>query len=279
MSEETEQNPELSDSQTSKLETPEESDALVDQVAEQMAIDEGQVDDAPPPGEGEGEVVLEEERVKDEIEIQIDLLKDTDWVLRREAVITLGEMGDERCVDPVLRGLRDGDWQVRDVAIEACGNMGSPMVEGLLRLLRDWDVRRYAIAALGRIKDERVLDPLIAQLRSDEFHEFATDALVELGQPAVDKLVAALKDKDENARKQAIIALGRIKDPSALDSLIDMLQDKDWFTRLSAAAAIEEIHDERGREAIKALLQDPDMVVQMRVERILSSWRKQPAKG
>ena len=48
----------------------------------------------------EGASDLEEERVKDEIDIQIDLLNDTDWVVRREAVITLGEMGDERCVAP-----------------------------------------------------------------------------------------------------------------------------------------------------------------------------------
>src|SRR2546430_5880533 len=37
-----------------------------------------------------------EEKVKDEVEIQIDLLKDKDWYRRREAAITLGEMGDER---------------------------------------------------------------------------------------------------------------------------------------------------------------------------------------
>ncbi len=277
MSEKMEETPEFSDFQPSEFQTPEDGDALADQVAEQMAMTEGQAGEAPPPVEGE--VTLEEERVKDEIDIQVDLLQDPDWVVRREAIITLGEMGDERCVDPVLRGLRDGDWQVREVAIEACGNVGAPMVEGLIRLLRDWDIRRYAIESLGKIKDERVLDPLIVQLRSDEFHEFATDALVELGQPAVEKLVTTLKDKDETARKQAVIALGRIKDPLALDSLIEMLKDEDWFTRLSAAAAIEEIHDERGREAIKPLLQDPDLVVRMRVERILSGWRKQPAKG
>ena len=48
--------------------------------------------------------MLEEEKVKDEIDIQIDLLKDPDWVVRREAAITLGEMGDERCVEPLCKG-------------------------------------------------------------------------------------------------------------------------------------------------------------------------------
>lgn len=220
-------------------------------------------------------VALEEEQVKDEIDIQIDLLNDPDWVVRREAVITLGEMGDERCVEPLARALRDGDWQVREVAIEAMGQVGSPAVEMLLKLLRDWEVRKYAIASLGKIRDERVLDPLMLQLRNDEFKDDAINALVELGQPSVERLVIALRDKDENVRKCAVLALGRIKSGEAIDPLIAMLADQDWFTRLTAAAALESIGDDRGREAIKPLLKDPDMVVKMRVERILAKWKKQ----
>jgi len=120
---------------------------------------------------------------------------------------------------------------------------------------------------------------LIHQLRSDEFGEDATDALVELGSPAVEKLVAALSDRDDNTRKQAVIALGRIQDSSAIDPLIEKLNDKDWYTRLTAAAALEKIGDERGREAIKPLLKDTDMVVKMRVERILAAWKKRTANA
>lgn len=231
---------------------------------------------AEPETAGTGMVALEEEQVKDEIDIQIDLLADPDWVVRREAVITLGEMGDERCVEPLARALRDGDWQVREVAIEAMGQVGSPAVETLLKLLRDWEVRKYAIAALGKIRDERVLDPLMLQLRNDEFKDDAIDALVALGAPSVEKLIPALRDKDENVRKCAVLALGRIKSSEAIDPLIQMLGDKDWFTRLTAAAALESIGDDRGREAIKPLLKDSDMVVKMRVERILAKWKKQP---
>ena len=265
---------------TAEPATPAGSEPVTDEFADQVAADfigahAVQVQPAAEPTE---QVVLEEEQVKDEIEIQIDLLKDPDWVVRREAAITLGEMGDDRCVEPLCHALRDGDWQVREVAIEGLGQIGSPAVELLTRLLRDWDVRKYAIAALGRIRDERVLDPLMLQLRNDEFKDDALNALVELGQPAVSRLIKALKDKDENIRKQAVLALGRIKEAAAIDPLIDMLADSDWFTRLTAAAALEAIGDERGRDAIKPLMKDPDMVVRMRVERILAKWKKkQPA--
>ncbi len=252
-------------------------EALTDQVSDELAASLESSPGGHELADPMQEVVLEEEKVKDEIDIQIDLLKDPDWVVRREAAITLGEMGDERCVEPLAAALRDGDWQVREVAIEGIGQIGSPAVEVLLKLLRDWDVRKSAIMALGKIRDERVLEPLMQQLRNDEFMEDATDALVHLGEPALPGLIKALKDKEELVRKQAVIALGRIKSPEAIDPLIEMLQNKDWFTRLTAAAALEAIGDERGREAIKPLLKDSDMVVKMRVERILAKWKKQPA--
>lgn len=251
------------------------SDELTDQVAADFT---GEVQlPAVVTSELTEEAILDEEKVKDEIEIQIDLLKDPDWVVRREAAITLGEMGDERCVAPLCSALRDGDWQVREVAIEGLGQIGSPAVELLIRLLRDWDVRKYVIVALGKIRDERVLDPLMLQLKNDEFKDDATNALVELGEPSISRLVTALKDKNEMVQKQAILALGRIKSAEAINPLIDMLADKDWFTRLTAAAALESIGEDRGREAIKPLMKDSDMVVRMRVERILAKWKKQPA--
>lgn len=253
------------------------SDKLADEVAAELTGESTASSEA---AAGSGEpVALEEEKPKDEIDIQIDLLKDPDWVVRREAAITLGEMGDERCAEPLCRALYDGDWQVREVAIDALGQIGSPAVEQLIKLLRDWDVRKYAIIALGKIRDERVLDPLMHQLRNEEFKEYATNALVEVGQPAVPRLIDALKDKDDNVRKQAVLALGRIKQPEAIDPLIAMLTDNDWYTRLTAAAALEAIGDERGREAIKPLMKDQDMVVRMRVERILAKWKKQPTNA
>ena len=252
-------------------------ETLTDQLADQLVLPSESDTTAQELTEPMQEVALEEEQVKDEIDIQIDLLKDPDWVVRREAAITLGEMGDERCVEPLAGALRDGDWQVREVAIDGLGQIGSPAVDVLLKLLRDWDVRKSAILALGKIRDERVLEPLMQQLRNDEFMEDATDALVNLGEPALPGLIKALKDKEELVRKQAVIALGRIKSPEAIDPLIEMLQNKDWFTRLTAAAALEAIGHERGREAIKPLLKDSDMVVKMRVERILAKWKKQPA--
>src|SRR5262245_19578217 len=106
------------------------------------------------------------------------------------------------------------------------------------------------------------------QLRNDEFKDDAINALVELGEPALLRLVKALKDKDENVRKQAVKALGLIKHLDAIDPLIGALADSDFYIRIMAAAGLEAIGDDRDREAIKPLMKDPDIVVRMRVERI-----------
>ncbi|MEO7859634.1 MAG: HEAT repeat domain-containing protein, partial [Nitrospirales bacterium] len=255
-------------------------DELVDEVSEAITseADEETTDIVASAQTEEGteqEEELVEEQVKDEIDIQIDLLNDSEWMVRREAVITLGEMGDERCVEPLVRCLRDGDWQVRDAAVEAIAMIGSPAVDLLLRYIRDYDARKSVIKVLGKINDERVLDPLISMLHNDEFKDDATWALAELGQPAVGRLLECLKNQDEVIRKQAILALGEIKDSSSVDLLMEGLQDPDWFIRLSSAAALEKIGDPRGREAIKLLAKDPDLVVRLRIEHMLAEWKKQ----
>lgn len=272
------------DEDTEAVSQDEVTDEYVDAVSESLM--EGDTVATAENADGEGEEQaeeeepeIEEEKVKDEIDIQIDLLHDPDWVVRREAVVTLGEMGDERCVEPLVRALRDGDWQVREAVVEAIAEVGSPAVELLIRYMRDWEARKYVIQAMGKINDERVLDPLISMLHNDEFKDDATRALIDLGKPAVPKLIVALTDREEFVRKQAILALGEIKDPDAVDPLIAMLQDQDWLTRLTAAAALEQVGDLRGRDAIKPLMKDPDLVVRLRVERILAAWKKEPASA
>ena len=272
------------DEDTEAVSQDEVTDEYVDAVSESLM--EGDTVATAENADGEGEEQaeeeepeIEEEKVKDEIDIQVDLLQDPDWVLRREAVVTLGEMGDERCVEPLVRALRDGDWQVREAAVEAIAEVGSPAVELLIRYMRDWEARKYVIQAMGKINDERVLDPLMSMLHNDEFKDDATRALIDLGKPAVPKLIAALTDREEFVRKQAILALGEIKDSEAVDPLIAMLQDQDWLTRLTAAAALEQVGDLRGRDAIKPLMKDPDLVVRLRVERILAAWKKEPASA
>lgn len=102
----------------------------------------------------------------------------------------------------------------------ASGNVG-----GLINaaVYNDPDVRRNAIAALGRIKDRQVYKPLIE----------------------------ALQDDFQSVRIEAIIALGRIRDPSFVNSLQWSLNDPDPIVRMNAIWALGQIP---GRDVIKPLI-------------------------
>ena len=220
------------------------------------------------------QVPVVEEKVKDEVEIQIDLLKDKDWFRRKDAAITLGEMADERAIGPLITALRDAEWNVREAAQDALAQIGPLAVEPLIKALREYQIKTFVIQVLGKIKDERVLDPLMAQLRNEEFKDVATKALIEVGLPAVERLMAVMNDKDKHVRKHVVTALGEIGVPEAVEPLIDATKDEDWAVRLQAIAALHLIGDERGKPAVKALMKDPDFAVQMRAERIVWDWKK-----
>ena len=121
--------------------------------------------------------------------------------------------------------------------------------------------RLHAIKALGEAKDARAVDPLIAVLKDEKCGLTAANALAKIGQPAVTPLSAALKDSSPVARRNAAIALGKIKDSSAVKPLITALHDENPIVRRNAAKALGEIQDVRAVEPLTAALNDNSPVV------------------
>jgi HEAT repeat protein len=94
---------------------------------------------------------------------------------------------------------------------DECVEIGTPAVEPLIAVLvhSDWEVRRSAAEALGKISDPRAVEPLIAALkdRKEDVCKIAGKALVEIGTPAVEPLITALEDNDKDVRKAVARAL------------------------------------------------------------------------
>ncbi|MDP3012079.1 MAG: HEAT repeat domain-containing protein, partial [Candidatus Hydromicrobium sp.] len=84
----------------------------------------------------------------------------------------------------------------------------------------------------------------------------AAEALSKIGLPAVEPLIAALKDNDWDVRKVAAEALGEIGDSLAVESLIAALKDKDRDVHYNAAVALGKIRDIRAVEPLIAALKD-----------------------
>ena len=90
---------------------------------------------------------------------------------RRNALIALGRLRDERAVKPLASASKDEDRYIRSEATKALGELGSAAIEPLIEALVDSDyhVQRAAIVALGIIGDERAMEPLKQALEDQSY--------------------------------------------------------------------------------------------------------------
>ena len=137
-------------------------------------------------------------------------------------------------------------------------NIGQLAVEPLIGVLKDKSpmVRSHAAIALGAIRDSRAAAPLAAALADEDglVASHAAKALEKMGKPAVEPLIAALKNKNARARRLAARVLGEIKDGRATMPLTVLLQDQERTVRRDAAEALGKIGDVRAVEASIATL-------------------------
>jgi len=128
--------------------------------------------------------LLDDQRV---VEPLCRALDDPEWYVRSYVVSALGIIGDRRAVGPLAYALQDTDSGVRFAAVMALANMGEPAVEPLIRALGDeeYTVRKEAAESLGKIGDQRALDPLNYALNDPDWpvHRAAVLALEALGKP------------------------------------------------------------------------------------------------
>ncbi len=200
-------------------------------------------------------------------------LGDTDPEVRNAAAQALGNLGDPRAVEALMRALRsDSDAGVRAMAAWALGEIEDPRAVPALgeALRRDQDahVREMAAWALGEIEDPQGVEPLRAALR-DASPEVRVKAVWALGQiedaAAVPALAEALRDANPEIRQMAAWALGEIEDPSAVNALVGSLQDSDAEVRSTAAWAIGEIQPAAAPPALIAAAGDANADVRSHV--------------
>ena len=118
-----------------------------------------------------GNLDVDDKRVVELVELLIKALRDEDSDAQSAAAYVLGEIGDERAVEPLIYALKkDKSKQVRANAAAALGKIGDKRaVQPLIDALSDeknW-VRRNAVHALGEIGDKRAVEPLIDALKDE----------------------------------------------------------------------------------------------------------------
>lgn len=115
-------------------------------------------------------------------------------------------------------------------------------------------LRRCHAEALGRSGDGRAVAPLCAAMNDWQLRDVATEALVNLGEPAVPALCGALKDRDWHVRARAAAALARTGDRRAVVPLCEALRDRSWSVRGQAVEALARMGDSRAVLPLIAVL-------------------------
>jgi HEAT repeat protein len=143
------------------------------------------------------------------------------------------------------------------------GYLQAANIDDLTQQLKQEDVivRLHAIKALGETKDARAVEPLIVVLKDSKCGLQAANALAKIGNHSVGHLITALKDESPIARRNAAMALGKIKDTSAVNPLIASLKDDNPIVRRNAARALGEINDSSAVEPLTAALKDNSPIV------------------
>src|SRR5262249_35803777 len=164
----------------------------------------------------------------------VDFLSDIN--LRRRAVLALGELGDARALDTLLKIANEDGHVVQEAAAEALGHLGrSPKGEDIYRLLE-----RYAR------RNDRVADNAIKGLRWLNTHA------------AWQRIRKRLEDQRFSWRETAAGMLGYNDDPATRDLLLRTLAtDEDWDVVAAAHKSARRLWGTDSLEPDYALLQNP----------------------
>jgi HEAT repeat protein len=216
-------------------------------------------------------------------------LSDAAVEVRLEAVKAISGIGTQRSLDSLIKACADNDPEVQTRAIDGLVNFYVP---GYLKTGLTAPLRRAGSSIKDKFedRDDLVIDPYI-QVRPEviaaigrivsggsslETRDNAARAVGILrGRQAVPDLEQALRSKDNGLMYESLVALEKIRDPSAGASLVFLLHDLDEKVQIAAIeatgllmnrAAMNDLRDvlDRSRKikvkraALTAMAQMPD---------------------
>ena len=178
----------------------------------------------------------------------IDLLSDRTETVRRNAIRALGKIGPQAsaALDILIASLAESDSKTRDISAEAILRV-EPKAEALIQALEhpDAKTRDGAKEALLKISAEHktAVPTLVHALGNadKDVKQAVSEALGRIGSPAVDSLIAAMKER--KLRPDALATLSTIgaKAKKALTAIGKVSRSKDLDTALAGVEALRRI--------------------------------------
>ncbi|GIU80614.1 MAG: phycocyanobilin lyase [Bryobacteraceae bacterium] len=174
-------------------------------------------------------------------------LRDTDPEVRREAVRALVQIGTVRSLDPLVEACRDSDPEVQIRAIDGIVNFYLP---GYVARGFSATLRRAGNLITGRWTDS------------------PGDEVVEPDTPVRREIIEAISrvaesGASQDARANALRALGILRARSALPVLVEALRSKESRLIYEALISIQKIRDRSVADRVAFLVRDLDEKVQL----------------
>ncbi len=267
-------------------------------------------------------VTLRKLHAADKKVISLLTQKYNDDYLKIEIIKTLGKFRALEAKDIFIKAMQSSDKRIRKLALEAMLRL--PVARDIeigkderlklsISLLKDSseDVRAKSVEALGSLRDERAVDPLIEALHDESWRVKASaikalknfndirilDALIDLfgespaygGRNQAAEVFLSIAEKTfekrvyvyrkDNTRQISehfgVVRKGtiqRIIHPVAVDKLINAINKSDSKVKLKVLQIIHRFEDERIEPALIKLLNDPSNLVRRRAANILTNY-------
>jgi len=173
----------------------------------------------------------------------IVLLKDIDPDVRQAATEALVKIGGIHAMEQLISALQDRNSYIREAAAEILGKISNPALDPLMYALweNNWEVRIEAAKALGRLRDGRAVNSLVAVLEYEgrDTRRGIPEDLGEITSSSAKPFIPTGITQDIRLRIEVIKALGQIGDKRAIPALVGELQH--WDTAQEATDALEEL--------------------------------------
>lgn len=212
----------------------------------------------------------------------IKALDDESMYVRAAAVQALGNQRARAPKTHLLLAIRDRAWTVRAAVIYALGKLGPNVPIGTVIAARRDDedafVRVAATCVLGKLHRPELFGFLVEAMK-DESAAVRLEAITMIDEQkegmlhkdngAIQELIKALRDDDEQVRLQSLSILGKYQAYVPGSVFVKALRDGEEEERLAAISILGERDDSQSLEALLYALNDADEQVQEAASKLL----------